>query len=72
MPRQGRVGGGVVFALVCVIALVIFMFQNTEKVRVHFLAWYFTWSVWILVLVAAVIGALAWFGTEVARRYRRR
>lgn len=72
MPQRGRVGGGVIFVLVCVVALIIFMVQNTEKVRVHFLGWYFTWSVWLLVLVAAIIGALAWFGAEVARRYRRR
>ena len=57
MPQRGRLGGGVIASLVGLAALIVFMIQNTEKIRVHFLLWHFTWSVWIVVLVAAVIGA---------------
>jgi uncharacterized integral membrane protein len=71
MPQRGRVGGGVIASLIGTAALVIFMIQNTEKIRVHFLFWHFTWSLWIIVLVAALIGGLAWFGGGVVRRYRR-
>jgi uncharacterized integral membrane protein len=71
MPQQGRLGAGVIFSLIGVAALVIFMIQNTEDIRVHFLVWHFTWSLWIVVLVAALIGALAWAGGGVVRRYRR-
>lgn len=71
MPQRGRIGGGAIVSLVGIAALVIFMIQNTEKVRVHFLLWHFTWSLWIIVLVAALIGGLAWFGGGVVRRYRR-
>jgi uncharacterized integral membrane protein len=71
MPQQGRIGGGVIVSLIGLAALVVFMIQNTEKIRVHFLFWHFTWSLWILILVAALIGALAWFGVGVVRRYRR-
>jgi uncharacterized integral membrane protein len=60
-----------IFSLIGVVALIIFMIQNTQDIRVHFLAWHFTWSLWILVLVAALIGALAWAGGGVVRRYRR-
>ena len=71
VPRRGRIGGGVIVSLIGVAALVIFMIQNTEKIRVHFLVWHFIWSLWIIVLVSALIGALAWFGGGVVRRYRR-
>lgn len=68
MAQRGRNGGGVIISLIGVAAPVIFMIQNT---RVHFLFWHFTWSLWILILVAALIRGLAWFGGGVVRRYRR-
>jgi uncharacterized integral membrane protein len=71
MPQRGRIGAGVILSLIGVVALVIFMIQNTEDIRVHFLLWHFTWSLWIIVLVAALIGALAWAGGGIVRRYRR-
>ena len=71
MPQRGRIGAGVILSLIGIVVLVIFMIQNTQDIRVHFLVWHFTWSLWILVLVAAVIGALAWASGGVVRRYRR-
>jgi len=71
--QQGiRLSGGVIASLGGVAALVIFMSQNTEDVTVQFLGWEFTWPVWLLVLVSALIGALVWFGLGVLRRHRRR
>jgi uncharacterized integral membrane protein len=71
--RQGlRLGGGVIASLAGGAALVIFMVQNTDDVTVKFLFWDFTWPVWLLILVAALIGALVWFGLGVLRRHRRR
>ena len=58
MPQRGRIGSGVILSLIGIAALVIFMVQNTEKIRVHFLAWHFIWSLWVIVLVAALIGGL--------------
>jgi uncharacterized integral membrane protein len=52
--------------------LVVFMLQNTDDVRVDFLAWDFTWPVWLLVLASAIIGAVVWIGLGVLRRHRRR
>jgi uncharacterized integral membrane protein len=69
--QRRRIGGGVIASLIGAAALIIFMIQNTEKIRVHFLFWYFTWSVWLLTLVTALIGGLAWFGVGVVRRYQR-
>ena len=67
-----KLGGGAIASLGGVALLVIFMIQNTEKVTVDFLFWTFTWPVWLLTLVAALVGALVWLGLGVLRRHRRR
>ena len=67
-----RLGGGAIASLVGVGLLVVFMVQNTEKVKIDFLFWHFTWSLWLVILVSAVFGALVWFGLGVMRRHRRR
>ena len=67
-----RLGGGAIASLTGVGLLVIFMFQNTEDVRLDFLFWHFTWPLWAVTLAAAVLGALVWFGLGVMRRHRRR
>jgi uncharacterized integral membrane protein len=70
--QGGRLGGGAIASLVGLALLVIFMVQNREKVTLHFLAWNFTWSLWVFTLVVALVGALVWFGFGVIRRQRRR
>ena len=71
--RDGvRLGGGAIASIAGLGALGVFMVQNTDDVTVQFLVWDFTWPVWLLVLVAALIGALVWFGLGVLRRHRRR
>ena len=67
-----RIGGGAIASLGGVAVLVIFMLQNTEDVTVKFLAWEFTWPLWLLTLVAALVGALVWLGLGILRRHRRR
>jgi uncharacterized integral membrane protein len=52
--------------------LLIFMIQNTERVRLDFLFWKFTWPLWLLTMASAVLGALVWLGLGVMRRHRRR
>ncbi|MGH9251584.1 MAG: lipopolysaccharide assembly protein LapA domain-containing protein [Acidimicrobiales bacterium] len=70
--RGLRLGGGAIASLTGGAALVIFMIQNTDDVTVKFLAWEFTWPIWLLVLVSALIGAVVWLGLGVLRRHRRR
>jgi uncharacterized integral membrane protein len=80
MPQQdsedsgsgSRLGGGAIASLVGVALLVIFVLQNTEKIRLHFLFWHFTWPLWFYTIITAVFGALIWFGLGVMRRHRRR
>jgi uncharacterized integral membrane protein len=67
-----RIGGGAIATLGGVGVLAIFMAQNTDDVTIKFLAWDFTWPIWLLALVSALIGALVWFGLGVLRRHRRR
>jgi uncharacterized integral membrane protein len=71
--RQGlRLSGGAIASLIGVAVLLIFMIQNTQDVTVKFLFWDFTWRLWLLILVAALVGALVWFGLGVLRRHQRR
>jgi uncharacterized integral membrane protein len=65
-------GAGAIASLTGVGLLLIFMFQNTESVRLDFLFWGFTWPLWLLTLASAFLGALVWFGIGVMRRHRRR
>jgi uncharacterized integral membrane protein len=71
-PRGRRLGGGAIMSLTGIGLLGIFMYQNTEQVTVKFLGWSFTWPLWLLTLVTALVGALIWFGLGVMRRHRRR
>ncbi len=70
-PERRRIGAGAISAMVGIAVLVVFMLQNTEQVRVHFLAWHFSWELWLLTLVTALVGAVAFAGVGAVRRYRR-
>ena len=65
-------GFGAIVSLIGVGLLLIFMVQNTEDVTLDFLAWSFTWPLWLFTFVIALIGALVWFGLGLMRRHRRR
>ena len=69
---KGRLGGGAIASLAGIALLVIFMLQNTNDVRLDFLFWHFTWPLWLVVMLSALLGALVWFGLGVMRRHRRR
>ena len=71
-PDGRRLSGGVIASLGGVAVLLIFIIQNREKVRFHFLFWSFAWPLWWYTILTAVFGALVWFGLSVMRRHRRR
>ena len=72
-PAQGRrLSGGAIASLTGLGLLLIFMIQNTQRVRLDFLFWTFTWPLWLLTVASALLGALVWFGVGVMRRHRRR
>jgi uncharacterized integral membrane protein len=71
--RRGRqLSGGAIASLGGVGLLLIFIFQNTEKIRLHFLVFTFTWPLWLYTIITAIFGALVWLGLGVMRRHRRR
>ena len=79
MSQQGevkqegrRLGGGVIASLSGLAVLLIFVLQNTQDVRFHFLFLNFTWPLWLYTIVVALFGAMVWFGIGVVRRHRRR
>src|SRR5688572_28561678 len=55
-----RLTGGAIASLTGVGLLVIFMLQNTDDVKIDFLAWSFTWPLWLLCLLMALVGAMVW------------
>jgi uncharacterized integral membrane protein len=69
---RAGLGGGAIASLSGVALLLIFIVQNTEDVKLDFLFWDFTWPLWLLTIVAALLGALVFFGLGVMRRHRRR
>jgi len=79
MSQQGegtqegrRLSGGAIASLFGLAVLLIFIIQNKQDVRFHFLWFNFTWPLWFYTIVVALFGALAWFGLGVIRRHRRR
>jgi uncharacterized integral membrane protein len=74
MERRDQRGlsGGAIASLSGIGALLIFIVQNTEDVRFHFLFFSFTWPLWLYTIVTALIGGVVWFGLGVMRRHRRR
>ena len=67
-----RLSGGAIASLSGLAVLVIFIIQNREDIKFHFLVWGFTWRLWFYTIITALFGALVWFGLGVMRRHRRR
>lgn len=68
----GGMSGGAIASVTGLGVLGIFVLQNRQAVDVQFLAWSFTWPLWLYTIVVALVGALVWFGLGVMRRRRRR
>jgi len=71
-PAKRKLSGGAIASLGGLGVLLLFIFQNTHDVRLHFLFWTGTWPLWIYTIVVAVFGAVTWLGLGVLRRHRRR
>jgi uncharacterized integral membrane protein len=72
VDENRKLGGGAIASLSGLGVLLIFVFQNTDDIRVHFLFLDFTWPIWLYTIVVAAFGALLWFGLGLMRRHRRR
>ena len=71
---DGRTGlsAGAIVTIGGLALLIVFMVQNTERVAVSFLLWDLEWPVWLMVLGAALLGAIVLYGLGVVRRHRQR
>jgi uncharacterized integral membrane protein len=70
---QGRrLGAGAIASIGGAALLLAFVLQNRQDVSIDFLFWTFTWPLWLLTIVSALLGAVVWFGIGVLRRHRRR
>lgn len=67
-----RMSAGAIASVTGLGALGVFMLQNRERVTLTFLFWDFTWPLWLLILVTAVLGSVVWIGLGIMRRHRRR
>ena len=72
MEGSGKLSGGAIASLSGVAVLLIFVFQNPDDVRFHFLFLDFTWPLWLYTIVVALFGALVWYGLAWCRHRRRR
>jgi uncharacterized integral membrane protein len=70
--NRARLSGGAITSLAGGGLLLIFIIQNTENIKLHFLVWHFSWPLWWYTIITAVFGALVWVGLGVMRRHRRR
>jgi uncharacterized integral membrane protein len=70
--EKSGLSGGAVLSLAGAGILLVFMLQNRQDVRVHFLFWHATLPLWFIILGSALVGAVVWLGFGVLRRHRRR
>jgi len=52
--NRRRLGTGATASLAGGGLLLIFIIQNTEQIRLHFLVWNFSWPLWLYTVVVAV------------------
>jgi uncharacterized integral membrane protein len=70
--NKSQISAGIIGMVVLAILLVIFIFQNTERVPVKLYFWEFNGQMWVVLLGTAVVTlVLAEIGTFVRKRRRR-
>ncbi len=72
LDGRTELGAGAIATIVGLALLIVFMVQNTERVAVSFLLWDLDSPVWLMVLSAALLGAIVLYGLGVVRRHRQR
>ena len=69
---QSRAPIGLIIAGIIVIAVAIFVGQNTDEVEVQFLFFKGTLPLFLVIVIGMVLGALLWQGILWYRRRRQR
>ena len=60
---------GLIVSGVALVVVLIFVFQNSESAKVHFLWMNVEWGVWFVILVSMILGALIGWGFRFWRRH---
>jgi hypothetical protein len=60
-PDGRKLSGGAIASLTGVGVLLIFIIQNTDRIRFQFLFWTFTWPLWWYTIMTALFGG--WCGS---------
>ena len=64
-----RIGFGMIVSAVILVALVIFIFQNLEEVKVEFLFLSFAFPLWLVAVIFLALGVvLGWIWRWMSRR----
>ena len=73
VTRTEGPSGKVIVLLIALVLLVVFVLQNTERVRIDFLFWHGRWPAWIVIVLVAALGlAAGWVAATVRGRRRHR
>lgn len=60
---------GLIASGVAAVVVLIFIFQNTEKAKIHFLWLNVTWGIWFVIVVSMLLGAVIGWGFRFWRRH---
>ena len=70
MAKQDRGAPiGLIASGVAAVVVLIFILQNTEKTKVHFLWLNVTWGIWFVIVVSMLLGAVMGWGFRFWRRH---
>lgn len=72
VDEQQRAPVALIVAGVIVVAIAIFVAQNTEDIQFEFLVFNFTAPLWLVLVIVFALGALAGQGLMWVRRRRKR
>ena len=71
--NNDRVGIAMIVTAVAIAAIVVFVFQNLEPVKVQFFVFSITFPLWLVALVFLALGVvLGWIWRWISRRRKRR
>ena len=70
--RNRGVGVGLILTVVLLVLALVFVLQNREKASIHLLWISASMGVWLVILIALVLGFLIGWGSQYVGRRRKR
>ena len=63
-PDTRKLGAGAIATIAAGGVLLVFIIQNREDVQIDFLAWSFTWPLWLYTIVVALFEVIKQYVTQ--------